>query len=246
MLSAAMSRSPCSTCTRTTSWLSSVVEKTWLLVAGNGRVLLDDGRVDTPPCVSTPMREGRDVEQEHVLHLAVRMTPPWTAAPMATTSSGIHALVRLACPKISWTFAWTRRHACHTADEDHVVDLVLADARRPRNRRLDRARRRRSTRSATSSSSSCARSMTRAPGASGPSSSAADEGQVDVGLGRRRRARASPAPRPPSGAATPCGSLAQIDPVLLLEGLRPGSSTMRISKSSPPRIGVTIGALAPR
>jgi len=48
-------------------------------------------RVNTPPLVSIPSRQGRHVEQEDVLDLALS-TPPWIAAPTATTSSGFTPL----------------------------------------------------------------------------------------------------------------------------------------------------------
>ncbi len=45
-------------------------------------------RVNTPPSVSIPSESGVTSSSKTSLHVA-RSTPPWMAAPMATTSSGL-------------------------------------------------------------------------------------------------------------------------------------------------------------
>ena len=50
-------------------------------------------------------------------------TPPWIAAPMATTSSGLTPLWG-SLLKISDDFALDSGHARHPSDKDHFVDLV--------------------------------------------------------------------------------------------------------------------------
>ena len=57
LLPAAISRSPCSTCTSTEVCPSAAVEKIWLLVVGMV-VLRSIRRVNTPPIVSMPSESG--------------------------------------------------------------------------------------------------------------------------------------------------------------------------------------------
>ena len=105
LLSPAISRSPWSTWTLTNGWLSIVVEKISVARAGSA-VLRGMRRVNTPPIVSTPSDSGVTSSSSTSWTSPVS-TPPWMAAPTATTSSGLTR--RLASlPNISATTAWTR------------------------------------------------------------------------------------------------------------------------------------------
>ena len=84
---AAISRSPCSTCTSTEVWPSAAVEKIWLFVHGMV-VLRSIRRVNTPPIVSMPRDSGRNVQQQHVLDFAAKH------AALNRGADG-HALVRV-------------------------------------------------------------------------------------------------------------------------------------------------------
>ena len=53
-------------------------------------------------------------------------TPPWIAAPIATTSSGLMPLCG-SLPKKLWTLPLHRRHAGLAADQDRLVDLALGE-----------------------------------------------------------------------------------------------------------------------
>ena len=90
---------------RTTFWLSSVVENTWLFVVGIV-VFLSMIFVATPPCVSTPSESGV-TSSSSTSSTSPFSTPPWIAAPIATTSSGFTPLCGF-LPKISATFSCTR------------------------------------------------------------------------------------------------------------------------------------------
>ena len=87
LLSAAISRSPWSTWTLTNGWLSIVVEKISVARAGSA-VLRGIRRVNTPPAVSTPSDSGVTSSSSTSCTSPVS-TPPWIAAPTATTSSGL-------------------------------------------------------------------------------------------------------------------------------------------------------------
>ncbi len=89
-LSRAIWRSPCSTCTSTLVWLSVAVEKTSLLRVGIV-VLRVISAVMTPPSVSMPSESGVTSSSSTSLTSPLR-TPPWMAAPTATTSSGFTPL----------------------------------------------------------------------------------------------------------------------------------------------------------
>mmetsp|Transcript_14844 Transcript_14844/g.20660 ORF Transcript_14844/g.20660 Transcript_14844/m.20660 type:complete len:217 (+) Transcript_14844:751-1401(+) len=104
LLSAAISRSPCSTLIPTTVWLSAAVEKTCDFFVGMV-VLRLIRRVNTPPSVSIPSDRGVTSRRRMSL-TSPRSTPPWIAAPLATTSSGFTPLLG-ALPKKFSTVAWT-------------------------------------------------------------------------------------------------------------------------------------------
>mmetsp|Transcript_2961 Transcript_2961/g.8290 ORF Transcript_2961/g.8290 Transcript_2961/m.8290 type:complete len:414 (-) Transcript_2961:748-1989(-) len=87
---AAMSRSPWSTLMPTWVWLSAAVENSWLFLVGMV-VLRGMRRVKMPPRVSMPSERGVTSRRSTSLTLPLS-TPPWMAAPMATTSSGFTPL----------------------------------------------------------------------------------------------------------------------------------------------------------
>ena len=103
-MSAAISRSPCNTLMPTWVWLSAAVEKVWLFLVGMV-VLRLIKRVNTPPRVSMPRESGVTSKSKMSL-TSPRRTPPWMAAPMATTSSGFTPLLG-SRPKRSLTMLWT-------------------------------------------------------------------------------------------------------------------------------------------
>src|SRR5699024_7800615 len=87
LLSAAIGRSPCNTCTSTAGWLSAAVENTCDLDVGIV-VLRSINLVNTPPIVSIPNDNG--VTSSNTTSVtSPEITPPWIAAPIATTSSGL-------------------------------------------------------------------------------------------------------------------------------------------------------------
>mmetsp|Transcript_18099 Transcript_18099/g.28069 ORF Transcript_18099/g.28069 Transcript_18099/m.28069 type:complete len:332 (-) Transcript_18099:851-1846(-) len=90
LLCAAMSRSPWSTLMPTWVWLSAAVENSCDFLAGMG-VLRGMRRVKMPPSVSIPSESGVTSMRRMSLTLPLS-TPPWMAAPMATTSSGLTPL----------------------------------------------------------------------------------------------------------------------------------------------------------
>ena len=90
LLSAAISRSPWKTRMVTAVWPSSAVEKTWFLRVGMV-VLRSISRVNTPPRVSMPSDSGVTSRSSTSFTSPVS-TPPWMAAPTATTSSGLTPL----------------------------------------------------------------------------------------------------------------------------------------------------------
>src|SRR3989442_441119 len=90
LLSVAISRSPCRTCTFTIGWLSTAVENTWDFRAGMV-VFFSMIRVFTPPAVSTPSESGV-TSSKRTSFTSPLSTPPWIAAPIATTSSGLTPL----------------------------------------------------------------------------------------------------------------------------------------------------------
>mmetsp|Transcript_7804 Transcript_7804/g.19261 ORF Transcript_7804/g.19261 Transcript_7804/m.19261 type:complete len:253 (-) Transcript_7804:920-1678(-) len=90
LLSAAISRSPCSTLMPTCVWLSAAVEKVCDFLVGMV-VLREMSFVITPPSVSMP-RESGVTSRSKMSFTSPRRTPPWMAAPSATTSSGLTPL----------------------------------------------------------------------------------------------------------------------------------------------------------
>src|SRR5258705_2949494 len=90
-LSAARSRSPCSTTTSTAGWLSSAVENTSLRRVGMV-VLRSMTFVISPPSVSTPSESGV-TSSSTTSWTSPLSTPAWIAAPSATTSSGLTVML---------------------------------------------------------------------------------------------------------------------------------------------------------
>ena len=87
LLNCDISRSPCRTWMSTDGWLSSAVVNT--SVRWMGMVVLRSmSRVITPPLVSMPSDRGVTSRSSTSFTSPTR-TPAWTAAPMATTSSGL-------------------------------------------------------------------------------------------------------------------------------------------------------------
>ena len=105
LLSPAISRSPCSTLISTDVWLSLAVEKTSDFFVGIV-VFRSISRVMTPPSVSTPSDNGVTSSSSRSF-TSPTSTPPWMAAPIATTSSGFTPLCG-SLPKTSLTIAWIR------------------------------------------------------------------------------------------------------------------------------------------
>mmetsp|Transcript_11235 Transcript_11235/g.23768 ORF Transcript_11235/g.23768 Transcript_11235/m.23768 type:complete len:450 (-) Transcript_11235:514-1863(-) len=87
LLSAAISRSPCMTLIWTCGWLSAAVLKVCCFLVGMV-VFRGMSLVMTPPSVSIPRERGVTSSNKISLTSPFR-TPPWMAAPMATTSSGL-------------------------------------------------------------------------------------------------------------------------------------------------------------
>jgi len=83
LLSRAIWRSPCRMWISTDGWLSEAVEKTSLLRVGIV-VLESIRRVNTPPIVSIPSDSGVTSNSSTSFTSPVS-TPPWIAAPTATT-----------------------------------------------------------------------------------------------------------------------------------------------------------------
>ena len=148
-LSRASGRSPCSTWISTAVWLSAAVLNISLFFVGMV-VLRGIRTVMTPPSVSTPSDSGVTSRSTTSL-TSPASTPPWMAAPTATTSSGFTPLCG-SLPKSCLTSFLHLRHARLPADEHDLVDVLRGDARRPSGPG-GRARSVRSMRSATSASS---------------------------------------------------------------------------------------------
>ena len=90
LLSLDIALSPCKTWISTEGWLSAAVEKICDFFAGI--VVFDSiSFVITPPIVSIPNESGVTSKSNTSLTSPVR-TPPWIAAPTATTSSGFTPL----------------------------------------------------------------------------------------------------------------------------------------------------------
>ena len=119
-LSAAILRSPCSTWTGTNDWLSTLVVKISLFSVGIV-VLRAMSVVKTPPPVSTPMRERRHVEQQH-LDLVVAQRRALEGGAGGDDLVRVHALVRVLAEELLHRLLHGG-HPRHPADEDHVVDV---------------------------------------------------------------------------------------------------------------------------
>ena len=100
----AISDSPCSTCTSTEGWLSSAVVNVSDFFVGIV-VLRSISLVKTPPLVSMPSDSGVTSRSRMSLTSPLS-TPPWIAAPTATTSSGLTPLCG-SLPISSLTFSCT-------------------------------------------------------------------------------------------------------------------------------------------
>ncbi len=90
LLYMAISRSPWSTWISTDGWLSSAVVNTSERLVGMV-VLRSMSRCMTPPLVSMPSDSGV-TSSNRTSFTSPLSTPAWTAAPMATTSSGLTPL----------------------------------------------------------------------------------------------------------------------------------------------------------
>mmetsp|Transcript_38558 Transcript_38558/g.53548 ORF Transcript_38558/g.53548 Transcript_38558/m.53548 type:complete len:253 (+) Transcript_38558:684-1442(+) len=91
LLSLTNSRSPCSTLISTDDWPSAAVEKTSDFEVGRV-VLRVINLVMTPPKVSRP-RERGVTSKRTISETSPARTPAWTAAPRATTSSGFTVML---------------------------------------------------------------------------------------------------------------------------------------------------------
>src|SRR3954453_3490258 len=129
-LSAARSRSPCSTTMSTADWLSSAVEKVSVRRAGIV-VFRSITLVLTPPRVSTPSDSGV-TSRSTTSSTSPFSTPAWSAAPMATTSSGFTVMFGSLPPVSRRPSSSTagprpRRDPRGPADEDPLVDGVRCE-----------------------------------------------------------------------------------------------------------------------
>ena len=104
-LSAARSRSPCSTTMSTADWLSSAVLNVSVRRAGIV-VLRSITFVITPPSVSTPSDSGVTSSSRTSLTSPLMMAA-WIAAPTATTSSGFTVMFGSLPPVRRRTRFWT-------------------------------------------------------------------------------------------------------------------------------------------
>ena len=87
----------------TAGWLSSAVEKVCERLVGMV-VLRSISLVITPPSVSMPSESGVTSSSSTSL-TSPFSTPPWIAAPIATTSSGLTPLCG-SLPKSCFTVSW--------------------------------------------------------------------------------------------------------------------------------------------
>ena len=104
-LSAANSRSPCKIWIVTEGWLSAAVVNVSLREVGMV-VFRSISLVVMPPLVSTPNESGV-TSSKSTSFTSPPKTPPWMAAPMATTSSGLMDLSSSALPNTSLATSWT-------------------------------------------------------------------------------------------------------------------------------------------
>ena len=135
LLRYAISLSPCSTLISTDGWLSSAVVKT--CERFTGMVLLRSMIFSMIwPRVSMPSDSGVTSSRRMSL-TSPFSTPAWIDAPAATASSGLTPLCG-SLPVSSVHELGDRGHTRRAADEDHVVDLRLVEAR-VADRLLERA-----------------------------------------------------------------------------------------------------------
>ena len=92
-------------------------------------VLRSISLVNTPPSVSMPSDSGV-TSSSSTSFTSPPSTPPWTAAPIATTSSGFTPLCG-SLPNRSLHHLLDPRHAGRAADQHHFVDLLRRQRRRP-------------------------------------------------------------------------------------------------------------------
>ena len=104
LLYAAISLSPCNTCTSTDVWPSAAVENICDFLVGIV-VFLSINFVNTPPYVSIPSDNGVTSNNTKSFTSPER-TPPWIAAPIATHSSGFIPLWG-SFPMKLYTSSWT-------------------------------------------------------------------------------------------------------------------------------------------
>lgn len=104
----------------TQKWNEKKAVLTWLFFVGIV-VFLEISLVNTPPRVSIPRDSGVTSSNNTSVTSPAR-TPPWTAAPTATASSGFTDLLGWR-PKISWTVDWTWKvkKYCHALVTRHKV-----------------------------------------------------------------------------------------------------------------------------
>ena len=126
LLSRVNSRSPWKTWMATDGWLSSAVVKVSLRLVGMA-VLRSMRRVMMPPLVSMPRLSGVTSMSRTSLRSPFS-TPAWSAAPTATTSSGLTPLFGSLPPVSALTSSYDGGHAGGATDEHDVGDVVDLDA----------------------------------------------------------------------------------------------------------------------
>ncbi len=106
LLSAAISRSPCTTCTVTTDWFACAVVN--VFVSSAGIVVFSSISVSVrPPFTSTPSDNGA-TSSSRISSASPEILPAWMDAPIATASSGL-TLWSGSMPVMSSTFSRTAR-----------------------------------------------------------------------------------------------------------------------------------------
>ena len=129
LLSRASGRSPWQTLISTEGWLSAAVEKVSDLRVGIV-VLASMSLVITPPKVSIPSDSGVTSSSSTSFTSPVS-TPPWIAAPTATTSSGFTLLLGVR-PKNSSTIFWI---AGIRVEPPTRITSLICEASRPASRK---------------------------------------------------------------------------------------------------------------
>src|SRR6266851_8892769 len=121
LLSLENCRSPWRTWISTPGWLSEAVEKISDLRVGMV-VFRSISLVNTPPRVSMPSDSGVTSSSKTSMTSPLR-TPPWIAAPTATTSSGLTPLWP-SLPNTLRTRSCTAGITGHPADQHDLVDVA--------------------------------------------------------------------------------------------------------------------------